>query len=209
MTRQREPGPGQADLIAETQLVTVPACLYQSAARGLAARAADYADWQAKYGGFGSLVRSHAWTVPWCSPDEPTPRCQPTILDVNLRAPDWPLSAPMPGCDCTTTVDELLYRGACRNPDCNWEGDPVGEENRAVEDAADHAWPGWRDMPIIGQRPHDKKLEPRWAAKAILLYPAGWLEAGGPIRTARTPGGIRHNWQYATPWGGYDIGVAG
>jgi hypothetical protein len=38
-----------------------PACIFDSAARGLQARHAEYRDWESRHGAFGSYPRSHAW----------------------------------------------------------------------------------------------------------------------------------------------------
>jgi uncharacterized protein DUF6349 len=115
----------------------------------------------------------------------------------------------------------LLYRCACRKAGCDWEGPERGRENPAVEDGLDHAWPGWRDLPTVPRLPEGAKVydvasTPRqsaahktfanWVAKINAVYPAGWLEGGGPIRTLRRPLETRHV-ENATPYGGYDLGV--
>jgi Family of unknown function (DUF6349) len=214
VTRRRAPGPGQIDLAAEVQLDRTPVCLYRSDARGLAARIAEFEKWKAEYGSWGSLLRSHAWTVTYTSSSEPSERCQPTLLAAHLSVRIGTDSSAWPDCDCCASSGEgLYYRGACRNPDCNWEGVPVGDENPGAEEAHDHAWPGWRDVPVVTKWPgrgssrKDKEADARWQAQVVPQYPPGWLEAGGPIRTYRKPPGTRHNGMYATPWGGYDMGV--
>lgn len=130
----------------------------------------------------------------------PSERCSPTILSRFLR------DAP--------TGEHLFYRGACLG--CGFMGDVLPMrgrgENGATEDAHDHVWPGWRDLPVV-PRPEGiygdskaviKKRE-KWIAACL---DAGmtmeWLEAGGPILTARGPMATRHNWP-GTPWGGYDM----
>ncbi|OON73233.1 DUF6349 family protein [Streptomyces tsukubensis] len=79
------------------------------------------------------------------------------------------------------------FRAGCLA--CGWEG-PVysgggfGDgDNDAVEDAHDHAFPGWRTLPPINT------VEDRWAvprsrsrwAQFIARYPAGWVEQGAPV----------------------------
>ncbi len=207
----KTPMPGQLDLLDLLRASVAPEdrkprCMYHSPARGLTARAAEWEAWRAEFGICGSLCRSHAWTVALCDPDQPTARCMPTALSCDLRAP-WPGAdwATWPDCDCCTTLNDLRYRGACCG--CDWEGPSRPGENPAVEDACDHAWPGWRDVPIVPAWPSDMKRQERWLATVVPQYPAGWLEAGGPIRTLRQLMGTRHNATFATPWGGYDMAV--
>ncbi|MER7043642.1 DUF6349 family protein [Streptomyces jumonjinensis] len=78
------------------------------------------------------------------------------------------------------------YRGGCLS--CLWEGRPHtgGGSNRAlncaVEDAHDHAFPGWRDLPVVpdlkssGSPYGSQRL---WRQTAD-LYPADWLDRGAP-----------------------------
>jgi hypothetical protein len=114
---------------------------------------------------------------------------------------------------CTPTVlarnqdDDRFYRGACLG--CGWVASPSRDsENAAAEDAHDHAWPGWRYLPTVPNRPYadsgnDKKRW-TWLRKFLPLYPPGWLEAGGPVRTVRPAPCDRHV-PLATPYGGYDM----
>ena len=193
--------PVQLDLFAaiEEAKVDAPApTLYGSPARGLAARTAEFHAWRAAHGSFGSVGRSHAWTVQLTCPETATVRCQPTVLSADLR------------CDCDRydeccCVGDLLYRGACRH--CDWEGQPYARENAAAEDACNHAWPGWPDVPVVPPVPEERKKRAAWVERVLELYPAGWLEDGGPIRTSRSCRGIRHV-PDRTPFGGYDLAVA-
>ena len=65
---------------------------------------------------------------------------------------------------CRPTVEDahddngMAYRGACLG--CGWAGIPRRDENVAVEDAHDHAWPGWRELPLVGRCPHDATAAP-------------------------------------------------
>jgi hypothetical protein len=91
------------------------------------------------------------------------------------------LSRSRPG----TRDDE--FRGGCLH--CDWEGpahrgDRWGEaDNSAIEDAHDHAFPGWRTLPSI------TKVKDRWEIprnqrlwnQLTALYPAGWVERGAPL----------------------------
>lgn len=189
-------------------------CLYDSPARGIAAREAEFAAWKEEHGRFGSAARSHAWHVSITHRESPTSRCQPTALSADTRAPDARYGGaryPVP-CECQQVIDSLMYRGACTG--CDWEGESRTGENPAAEDAHDHAWPGWRDLPTVPKVPEwttlqskkERQARDRWLAIVIPVHPPGWLEAGGPIRTLRQPMGTRHV-PFATPWGGYDMAV--
>lgn len=189
--------PGQLDLLtaidAGKREAPAPS-LFGSPARGLPAREAEIARWREEHGAFGSLPRSHAWTA-WLNRDnQPTARCQPIVLHADLRCHHHTAR-----CYC---AGDLLYRGACRA--CAWEGEPHDRENPAAEDACDHAWPGWRDLPAVPEPPADRKALARWTERVTAAYPPGWLEAGGPIRTRRTHDGNRHVPGH-TPHGGYDL----
>jgi hypothetical protein len=100
----------------------------------------------------------------------------------------------------------------CRGRSCLRESPEHGRENAAAEDGMDHAWPGWRDLPVITAPPHylngtaGERAEAAWLAKVSPGYPPGWIEAGGPIRTQREKYGTRHvpHW---TPSGGSDMAV--
>lgn len=79
--------------------------------------------------------------------------------------------------------DVQEFRGGCLS--CGWEG-PVRRgdgDNAAVEDAHDHAFPGWRTLPPI-TRVKDRweipQNQARWA-QLTSRYPAGWVEQGAPL----------------------------
>jgi len=183
--------------------------LFASPTRGVQERVAEFYAWCKAHDSFASYRRSHAW-LPEISNTEyqafvdhlPT-RCLPTILRADL-------------CDCNHAgrrcydVGGLVQRGACYG--CIWEGPVRDNTSTAVEDAHDHAWPGWRDLPVVSRPPSDDsrgkarqiKLREQWKADVDAAYPPGWLESGGPIVTERpanarrdVPGGSRH--------GGYDL----
>jgi hypothetical protein len=200
---------GQIDLFEALELAKQdkPApCLYASPARGLAARAAELEAWAAEYGTSSAAARAHAWTVYITCPDKPTDRCQVTVLSADTANPyrgDPPVG-------CTHEIGRYeRYRGCCLHPACNWEGDPVGDESEAAAAGLDHAWPGWRDLPVVASLPRDTagrqgaKALAHWVETVTAVYPPGWLEAGGPIRTHRESPGNRHV-PNRTPFGGYD-----
>lgn len=212
------PAPGQLsldDVLEEEKRERPAPCLYQTGtARGPAARQLEWEAWLAEYGHGSAYARSHAWRVNTTCPDTPTDRCQPTVLTCDLSAPRG-----YPPPTCGGHDRSQLFRGACRRPGCLWEG-PEREsragsgENPAAEDALDHAWPGWRDLPAAPGLPRiqsgtskaDLRALARWAGQVTAIYPQGWLEAGGPVRTLRTGRGTRHV-PDRTPYGGYDMAV--
>lgn len=83
--------------------------------------------------------------------------------------------------------DEQEFRGGCLT--CDWEGpvhrgDGYGDgDNAAVEDAHDHAFPGWRTLPPI-TRVKDRWEIPQSRSRWNQLtsqYPAGWVDQGAPL----------------------------
>lgn len=193
----------QLDLFADIEAAAVQrafdeaSSIYGTDARGYFQRLAAAAMWTTAHGHFDSIHRSHAWHAACGSPDQPaaaTATCRPAVLTADLRCSHYDED-----CSC---VGSLVYRGACLH--CDWEGGVRADENTAAEDAHDHAWPGWRDLPIVPRRPENPKAQPRWVETVQDAYPAGWLEAGGPIRTDRAPYGTRHVPNH-TGFGSYDL----
>ncbi|MFC7928769.1 DUF6349 family protein [Streptomyces cinereoruber] len=74
---------------------------------------------------------------------------------------------------------EQEFRGGCLH--CDWEGpvhrgDGYGDgDNAAIEDAHDHAFPGWRTLPSVAAGSWS-----RWR-RLTSLYPAGWVDQGAPV----------------------------
>lgn len=190
-------------LLAAEEAGDVPRCLYRSRARGVPARQAEWQAWRDRYGNFGSGVVSHAWYVHTTCPEDPTGRCQATVLHCDLRESHASQTGEVSGCDCAETVDAMLYRGACTG--CDWEGPERPGENAAAEDAVDHAWPGWRDLPVVPRCPQERNARARWVERVTGLYPAGWLQARGPIRTSRERYGTRHVPGLPSEPHGYDM----
>ena len=178
--------------------------LFDTGQRGYFARLVAAEQWAEEHGHFDCIRRSHAWRDHFgearSGRQQPTPTCRPTSLSADLRCDHYD-----DGCLCVGT---LVYRGACLC--CQWEG-PVREgENQAAEDAHDHAWPRWRELPIVAQVPESgtnakqREAMARWINRVNDRYPHGWLESGGPIRTRRRGYGTRHV-PNRTPFGGYDL----
>jgi Family of unknown function (DUF6349) len=188
-------------------------CLYHSPARG-PARRAELDEWRAACGGFGSLRRSHAWHLtagPVTSGGWParTARCRAAVLMADGRPAEAGCGGHLPDRAWRLpALAGLVYRGCCLG--CEWEGAVTHDcENAAADDALDHAWPGWRDLPVVS-RPattgRDDVAKAAWLRDLGGVLPGGWLEAGGPIRTMRSPQGFR-SVPASTPWGGYDAAV--
>jgi hypothetical protein len=78
----------------------------------------------------------------------------------------------------------------------------------AVEAWHDHAWPGWRDLPILPLTPQtdrtDKGTSKRARAFFEAEYPTEFQQSGAPVITQRSRFGTRHVPNYS-PWGGYDL----
>jgi hypothetical protein len=99
--------------------------------------------------------------------------------------------------------EELGYRSWCRT--CQVEGPRRETNNEAARDACDHGWPRWEDQPLMPARPSGEdgqKALPDWLALARRLYPAGWVDAGGPIRTSEPSWYRAHD---ETEWGGFGM----
>ncbi|MFF3441865.1 DUF6349 family protein [Streptosporangium sp. NPDC002721] len=98
----------------------------------------------------------------------------------------------------------LRYRSHCAG--CGHDGPIRSGENEAAEDGCDHAYPGWRLMPVLEHRPYEGAPLARWEEAARAAYPPGWFERQGPVREYRNPGLTRHVPGYA-PGGGYCMAV--
>lgn len=169
---------------------------------GVFARLSAFIDWSHRFGRFNSLRRSHAWlpetnTIGY-DRLRPTDQCRPAVMHADLRCDHEYRDR----CSC---VGDLVYRAACLH--CDWEGEVHAHENAAVEEAHDHSWPGWRDLPVVATRPpagngaKEREAMAKWLATVTAAYPAGWLESGGPIRTHHDGRHISNR----TGFGGYDL----
>lgn len=200
----------QLDLFAESEAAEAELRLAQARTLfdtdelGCFARLALFEQWVAEFGNFDCYRLSHGWHPTFTSyrgdRPEPAAECRPILLAAELRCNHRDR-------DCLC-VGGLVYRAACLH--CTYEGPVRGSENAASEDAQDHCYPGWRELPLVDRVPEtgnsarEKKAFATWAEKVQALYPDGWLEAGGPIRTRRSAPGTRHV-PLNTPFGGYDM----
>lgn len=128
-----------------------------------------------------------------------TPGCQPAVLSRNVY--DEAEAANRGDYSTYRTVE---YRGACHG--CGWLGEIVISENDATEGAHAHAFPGYESLPVLQRSPHEPTPNEIAGLLALIerLYPPGWIERHGPIRTTRTFYGTRHVPGRA-PTGGYDL----
>ena len=106
-------------------------------------------------------------------------------------------------CSC---VGGRVNRGHC---ECGWASEITADGSAPVEAWHDHAWPGWRDLPVIpkGIRPASggiTKTTKAAYAWVIAHYPTEWQKPGAPVITERAGIGTRHVSGYS-PWGGYDL----
>ena len=201
---------GQLDLFAESEAteeqrrIDAAPTLFDTDQRGYFARIAAAKQWADDYGHFDCLRRSHAWhsnDAPFNNA-QPTATCRPAVLAAALHCDHRDR-------DCLCVGRGGVYRGACLH--CTWEGPLRDGENAAAEDAHDHTWPGWRELPLVPRRPDTASNSRKssaalrnWIARVNAAYPAGWLESGGPIRTRRSTYGTRHVPNH-TGFGGYDL----
>lgn len=97
-------------------------------------------------------------------------------------------------CAC---VGGHLHQAVCSV--CRWHH--IDDAEKAVVEAwHDHAFPGWRDLPVAPVGLDSKHLA-KWATD---MYPAEWQVPGAPILTTRTGVGSR-SVPGRSPWGGFDI----
>lgn len=203
MTTVATPPDDSAEL-AELQIVDDAPTMYTlpTGDTGVFARLRAFTDWTERYGSFDSVRRSHAWRPETSTIGydqlQPTDQCRPSVMHADLRCHHEYEDR----CSC---VGDLVHRAACLY--CTWEGDVHADENTAVEDAHDHSWPGWRDLPVVASRPpagngaKEREAMQNWLTAVTAAYPVGWLESGGPIRTRHLGRHISNR----TGFGGYDL----
>lgn len=159
------------------------------------------------YGNFGLLVGfPHIWSEKQLGSNSATPGHIVKTFWADLgckgygeghsRGRDRP-------CLC---VGGLVDRVIC---ECGWCSPVANDEGPVVEAWHDHAWPGWRALPVIPEsvRPQAGGINTKSKgamAWVVEHYPLNWQKQGAPIITERTSPGTRHVPGYS-PWGGYDI----
>lgn len=162
--------------------------------------------WLDEHGAFGSVWRCHLWSVDHHGLNNQSAASGHAYT----RLEAW-LGCAEPACDRRTcaAVGGWVYRAACEP--CGWSSDVLDDDHAVVAAWHDHAWPGWRDLPVVDRRPsgaadarEDSKRGARWVEKVESQYPAGWGRPGAPVVTARADGATR-DMPNGSPWGGFDL----
>lgn len=113
----------------------------------------------------------------------------------------WHTLAPMNGhvVGVLMSGGALKYQALCDT--CRWH--LIDNEECAISEAInDHAWPGWRELPVMPGGLSEQSV----AAWCEANYPPEWRAPGAPIRTFRAMHGTRHV-PGRSPYGGYDMAV--
>lgn len=102
---------------------------------------------------------------------------------------------PERSCSC---VGGDVYRTVCAP--CGWASDVLAREDEAIWAWHDHAWPGWRELPVV-----EHVLTARnWVRRVEDAYPVGWGILGAPMITDRT-GRADRSLPGRSPWFGWDL----
>jgi hypothetical protein len=165
--------------------------------------------WIEVNGHFNSLFLSKMWHRSWTSPHATIGEHTIDQFDVDLRcaagAHESRRTTDPLGrlCQC---VGDITTQIICAR--CSWHY--IGTESDGIEAWHDHAFPGWRDLPIVPAKLRGKtggtKMTPKLEAWFQDNYPAAFRIAGAPILTEREKYGTRHVPAYS-PFGGYDLSV--
>ncbi|WP_448810542.1 DUF6349 family protein [Agromyces bauzanensis] len=152
-----------------------------------------------EHGHFDCIRQSHMWNASFshAHANTATPGHDLFIVSADLRCAHYG----RPRCQC---VGDPVYRAICI--DCDWHAD--GTENTVVSAWHDHAWPGWRDLPVVPRELADRAAHggkertgrDRWIEAR---YPTEWQTPGAPIITERGLG-TRHV-PGRSPWAGFDM----
>jgi len=91
---------------------------------------------------------------------------------------------------------------------CSWHH--IGTEHEAIEAWHDHAFPGWRELPVLPAALRGSmggtRMTPKVEKWLEANYPESFRIPGAPIRTEREQFGTRHVPGYS-PFGGYDLSI--
>ena len=163
--------------------------------------------WVEVNGHFNSIFLSRMWHRSHTVPHAAIGNHTIDQFDVDLRcaagAHGWRKATDEPGrrSQCVGDITAQLICAVC-----SWHH--IGTETEGVEAWHVHAFPGWRDLPILpnkirggmGTRTMTPQLQEWFDAN----YPAKFRVDGAPIRTLRGRYGTRHVPNYS-PFGGYDL----
>jgi len=149
-----------------------------------------------QFGNFGMHVgHPHIWHRGYNSTD--ATEGHPFVMvsaDLGCTFGEHPQDGP---CCC---VGGVIHRGVCG---CGWVSSINPDEDPAVAEWHDHAWNGWRTLPVVPSSvPKDAAKKVReWMDES---YPMGWVRPGVPVITIRSAGGTRSVAGRA-PMGGFDL----
>lgn len=124
--------------------------------------------------------------------------------------PIWPHSTRTVHCQIVVLTRGRRYRetsefrAGCTG--CGFVTEPRPSEMQALTEGLDHSHPGWWQQPIVSKpkdaRPYSEEFA-KWGREIARVYPAGWFESGGPVRTQRVNDDQPH--AEGAPGGGWDI----
>lgn len=160
-------------------------------------------------GHFDSIHRSRMWHRSYTSPHARIGNHTIDLYDVDLRCKaglhDEHRATLGLGriCQCVgTTVTQAICA------ECSWHH--IGTEREVIEAWHDHAFPGWRDLPVLPTKLRGTmggtKMTPKLEEWLEANYPAEFRIPGAPILTTREKFGTRSVPGYS-PFGGYDLSV--
>lgn len=157
--------------------------------------------WIFEHGRAGCYPDSHMWhRYPW------GPQAMPRVRGHQLTV--YAASVSCRGRDHDHQDEPLpagneRFQAICAP--CGWR--LISEElDTVIETMHDHAFPGWRDLPVVPRKctgipPRGRDPLREWVEAN---YPAHWQQPGHPIITERGGIGTRHV-PDRSPWGGYDL----
>lgn len=179
-----------------------PASIFTFRARTLNEYRAREDQWRKEdpENGFGMVFVAHAWTAyPYVVTSVPG-QCDAVVIHANLSCHH--IKSRDGQCEC---VGNRVYRSICEH--CGFHSAVYADEDAAVLDGLDHAYPGWRDSPIVPscRSGADKKKTNRWETTVREAY--GERRRGWPMITDRETSGARAV-QGRSPWKGYDVAAS-
>lgn len=154
--------------------------------------------WTRANGRFGSWRLFHQWRINDLASSPLASGHECMTVQAYLGCASFPFAhADRVTCSC---VGGDVHRTVCAP--CDWASDVVTTESAAVQAWHDHAWPGWRDLPVVdgqGTRP-----TATWAKRLESVYPDGWGKPGAPVLTRRSHR-MSRDVPRRSPWGGWDM----
>lgn len=163
--------------------------------------------WVEVNGNFNSIFLSRMWHRSHTSPHAVIGSHTIDQFDIDLRcaagAHGWRATTDEPGrrCQCVGDITTQIICAVC-------SFHHIGTESEGVEAWHDHAFPGWRDLPILPAKLRGTmggtKMTPKLEEWFEANYPAEFRIPGAPILTTREKFGTRSVPGYS-PFGGYDL----